>query len=281
VSRQIRESYQYCEQLAFSHYENFPVASLLIPRQKRKHVAAIYAFARIADDYADEPGLIAAERLEKLRAWEQQLSECYGGKAIHPVFVALGETANEFSIPQGLFHRLLKAFGSDVTTTRYEVFNDVLAYCTNSANPVGRLVLLLFGYVDEHLAILSDHICTALQLTNFWQDLSVDLAKDRIYLPLEDLRRFGVTVEELRSRKASEAFRHLMEFEVERTASLFEQGKPLLREVGKDLRLQLRMTWLGGMEILSKIRRRDFDVLSHRPVLSGLDNARLVLKAIV
>ncbi|MBI4417389.1 MAG: squalene synthase HpnC [Ignavibacteriales bacterium] len=281
MSRQLRESYQYCEQLAFSHYENFPVASLLIPREKRKHVAAIYAFARIADDYADEPGLIAAERLEKLRTWEQQLSECYGGKAIHPVFVALGETANEFSIPQGLFHRLLKAFGSDVTTTRYEVFNDVLAYCTNSANPVGRLVLLLFGYVDKHLAILSDHICTALQLTNFWQDLSVDLAKDRIYLPLEDLRRFGVTVEELRSRKASEAFRHLMEFEVERTASLFEQGKPLLREVGKDLRLQLRMTWLGGMEILSKIRRRDFDVLSHRPVLSGLDNARLVLKAIV
>lgn len=277
----IEEAYRYCEQLAFSHYENFPVASRFIPRDKRKHVAAVYAFARIADDYADEPGLTPEERLEKLQEWENRLAECYTGAASHPVFVALGESARRFRIPQILFQNLLAAFRSDVIVRRYESFADVLAYCRNSANPVGRLVLLLFGYNNDQLAGWSDKICTALQLTNFWQDYSVDLDKDRIYIPLEDLRRFNLGVSELQEKRCSPAFRSLMEFEVMRTRELFEEGKPLLTNVGKDLSLEMKLTWLGGTQILKKIRGVDYDVLHHRPTLSFVDKSSLLLRALI
>ncbi|MEX1140592.1 MAG: squalene synthase HpnC [Bacteroidota bacterium] len=275
------ESYHYCEQLAFSHYENFPVASWLIPRDKRKHVAAIYAFARIADDYADEPGLTQEDRLQKLRDWETRLSDCYRGVAVHPVFVALGDTARRFQIPQNHFQDLLAAFRSDVTVRRYESFDDVLAYCGNSANPVGRLVLLLFGYKDEQMAGWSDKICTALQLTNFWQDLSIDLDKDRVYIPLEDFRQFNLEVQDIQRKRFSPAFRALMEFEVQRTRELFEQGKPLLANVGKDLSLEMKLTWLGGTHILEKISRLGYNVLDRRPTLSFVDKSSLLLRALI
>jgi phytoene synthase len=277
----IDDAYRYCEQLAFSHYENFPVASTFIPREKRKHVAAIYAFARIADDFADEPGLTPEDRLRELQGWEAKLAESYRGGTSHPVFAALGDTARRFQIPQIHFQDLLAAFRSDVTVRRYESFDDVLAYCRNSANPVGRLVLLLFGYKDEQMAGWSDSICTALQLTNFWQDCSVDLALDRVYLPMEDLRRFNLGVQEIQEKRFSPAFRNLMEFEVQRTRVLFEQGKPLLKKVGKDLSLEMKLTWLGGMRILEKISRLDYNVLHLRPTLSFADKSSLLLRALI
>ena len=276
----IDEAYRYCEQLAFSHYENFPVASRFLPRDKRKHVAAVYAFARIADDFADEPGLTQEERLQRLQDWETRLSECYRGTASHPVFVALGNTARQFQIPQQLFQNLLAAFRSDVTVRRYESFEDVLAYCRNSANPVGRLVLLLFGYKDETMMGWSDKICTALQLTNFWQDLSIDLDKDRVYIPLEDIRKFKLRVEDIQGKQFSPAIRDLMEFEVLRTEELFKKGEPLLTNVGKDLSLEMKLTWLGGVKILKKIRDLDYDVLHHRPTLSLFDKSSLLLRAL-
>ncbi len=277
----IDEAYRYCVQLAFSHYENFPVASRFIPRDKRKHVAAVYAFARIADDFADEPGLKQENRLQKLQDWDTRLSDCYGGTASHPVFVALGNTVRQFQIPQQLFQNLLAAFRRDVTVRRYESFEDVLAYCRNSANPVGRLVLLLFGYKDEAMMGWSDKICTALQLTNFWQDLSIDLEKDRLYIPLEDIRKFNLGVQDIQGKRSSPAFRDLMEFEVQRTKELFEEGKPLLTNVGKELSLEMKLTWFGGMQILKKIVGLDYDVLHHRPTLSLFDKTSLVLRALV
>ncbi|MCI0707180.1 MAG: squalene synthase HpnC [Ignavibacteriae bacterium] len=282
ISRQswsVDEAYGYCERLTRSHYENFPVASFFLPKDKRKHVAAIYAFARTADDYADEPGMTPAERIAAINDWEEQLLLSRTAPARHPVFVALSHTIERFEIPVELLRNLLHAFRSDVTIDRYETFNDVLQYCQYSANPVGRLVLLLFNYRSESLMRYSDSICTALQLANFWQDLSVDLLKNRVYLPQEDLRRFGYSEGELFAGAYTENFRRLMEFQVERTESLFRDGKPLLTEVGKDLSLELRLTWYGGMKILQKVVDAEYRVLNKRPVLTGLDKASVLASA--
>ena len=276
----VPQALQFCEKLARDHYENFPVASILTPREKRPYVYAIYSFARIADDYADEPGLSTAERIDSLVEWEEQLVEAYRGQAHHPVFIALREAVQRFEIPVELFRSLLKAFRSDVTTGRYETFDDVLDYCANSANPVGRLVLLLYNYRSETMMELSDSICTALQLTNFWQDVSVDLKKDRVYIPLEDLREFGYSEEELCQLQHTRAFKDLMCYQVDRTRDLFREGKPLLQEVGKDLRLELRLTWNGGMRILKHIERSDYNVLANRPTLSLFDKASLLISSL-
>jgi squalene synthase HpnC len=271
---------QFCEKLARKHYENFPVASLLTPREKRPYVYAIYSFARIADDFADEPGFSTAERVDSLVEWEEQLVEAYRGQAHHPVFIALREAVDRFEMPMELFQALLKAFRSDVTTSRYETFDDVLDYCSNSANPVGRLVLLLYNYRSESLMELSDSVCSALQLTNFWQDVSVDLKKDRVYIPLEDIREFGYSEEELFQHRHSQAFKDLMCYQVDRTRELFREGRPLLQEVGKDLRLELRLTWNGGMQILRKIERSDYNVFAKRPTLSLFDKALLLISSL-
>ncbi len=275
------ESFEYCEKVTYDHYENFPVASRFIPADKRKYLAAIYAFARTADDYADEPGYTAAERIESINRWERRLNDCYGGEASNPIFIALGETVDRFQIPVELFQNLLSAFRSDVTTHRYATFEHVLEYCTYSANPVGRLVLLLFNYRSELMMMHSDNICTALQLTNFWQDVSIDLEKDRLYLPKEDLDQFGVREQEIFSRIPSTRFRKLISFEVARTERLFREGKPLLQEVGRDLRFELKLTWNGGTDILGKIKSQGFDVFQKRPRLSTLDKMRLFLRTLV
>lgn len=276
----VDQSFRYCEELTYGHYENFPVASFLIPKKKRRFLAAVYAFARTADDFADEPGMDQEERMRKLIEWEEELVECYKGYANREIFIALRETVQQNDIPQELLVRLLSAFKSDVTTRRYATFGDVLRYCTNSANPVGRLVLMLFGYRDEKLFEYSDHICTALQLANFWQDVTVDLDKDRVYLPLEDLRRFRVTERELFSRSLTPAVWSLLEFQVSRTREYFEKGKPLLDSVGRDLKLELRLTWRGGMEILRKIETAGYDVLTERPMLSKKDKLMLLIRSI-
>ena len=275
----VEHSFRYCEELTFGHYENFPVASFFIPKDKRKHIAAIYAFARTADDFADEPGMDQQERMRSLIEWEEELAECYKGSAKREIFIALRETVRRHDIPQDLLVRLLSAFKSDVTTRRYATFRDVLRYCTNSANPVGRLVLMLFGYRDEKLFEYSDSICTALQLANFWQDVTVDLDKDRVYLPLEDLRRFDVSEQELFSRSFTPAVRNLMKFQVFRTREYFDGGRPLLDAVGRNLKLELRLTWRGGMKILRKIENAGYDVLKERPRLSKKDKLMLLIRS--
>lgn len=273
------DGFRYCETIARSHYENFPVASRFVSKELRKYVWTIYAFARIADDYADEPGFTVAERMDNLNQWEQYLDECYNGNPTHRVFAALAETVERFQIPQELFRNLLTAFRADVTIKRYGTYEDVLAYCRYSANPVGRLLLLLFNYRNETTMHLSDSICTALQLTNFWQDVSVDLLKDRIYLPLEDLEEFGYSEQDLLEHKVNEPFGNLMAFQVRRAAELFAEGKPLLTMVDKDLSMELKLTWISGMKILQKIHKQHYDVLTKRPALSKLDKLGLLFRS--
>jgi len=277
----VPQAFQFCEHITRDHYENFPVASVLVPRDKRPHVYSIYSFARIADDYADEPGLTTAERIDSLTEWEEHLIDAYRGHAHHPVFIALRETVDRFEMPIELFQNLLRAFRSDATTHRYESFEDVLAYCENSANPVGRLILLLFNYRSESTLELSDSICTALQLTNFWQDVSVDLQKDRVYIPLDDIREFAYSEEELFQHSFTPAFRDLMCYQVDRTRQMFAEGRPLLNEVGRDLRMELGLTWKGGARILQKIEEAEYDVLSRRPTLSFFDKASLFFSSFV
>jgi phytoene synthase len=276
-------SFAYCTRLARSHYENFPVGSLLIPRRLQKHFHSIYAFARTADDFADErldPPRTAEERLALLREWRLMLNEVYQGRPSHPIFVALAETVRQFELPIELFEDLLSAFSQDVTVQRYSTFADLLDYCRRSANPVGRLVLLLFGRREETLLRRSDSICTALQLTNHWQDLSIDLAKDRLYLPKEDLARFGVTVDDIVARRHPDRFRELMAFQVARTRELFEDGKGLASNVQGRLGIELRAVWLGGRRILERIEASRYDVLSSRPVLTRLDRLKILASAL-
>jgi len=274
-------AFAYCENLARTHYENFPVASLFIPKELRRYVACIYAFARTADDFADEGNLEAGERLRKLDEWGWMLEECYAGKADHPVFIALAETAARTGLPKQLLMDLLIAFRMDVTTSRFETFDDVLLYCRHSANPVGRIVLHLFDSTSARLALLSDAICTGLQLANFWQDVSRDWEKGRLYLPLEDCRRFGYTETGIGQRQYTTGFRQLMQFQIGRTRRFFEVGKPLLQEVVRPLRLELRLTWLGGTAILRKIEAAGYDVLTRRPVITAGDKLILLTRALL
>jgi len=273
------DGFRDCETIARSHYENFPVASRFVSKDRRKYVWTIYAFARIADDYADEPGYTLAERMDHLNQWEQYLDECYNGNPTHRVFAALAETIERFQLPHELFQNLLRAFRADVTVKRYESFDDVLAYCRNSANPIGRLLLLLLNYRSDTMMQLSDSICTALQLTNFWQDLSVDLKKDRLYLPLEELREFGCSEEDLFHQQMNDRLRSFIAFQVRRTADLFVDGKPLLSMVGRDLSRELKLTWNGGTRILQKIHEQNYDVLTKRPSLTALDKLTLLFRS--
>lgn len=279
----VRAAYAECRRIARRHYENFPVASHLVPRDKRDALAAIYAFARYADDVADELGIEG--RLEKLAEWRQKLEDCFAGKGDHPVFIALRDTVVTFRLSEEHFRNLLRAFLQDVLVNRRPDFASVLSYCMCSANPVGRLVLELFGHRDPELFALSDNICTALQLTNFWQDAAVDLERDRVYVPLEDLRRFSLTLDDLRKFMSPEGlavddrWRQLMAFEIGRTRELFMQGRSLSERVVRGLRLQLRLTWLGGMAILAKIESARYDVFRRRPSLGRWEFVKLYLRA--
>ncbi len=275
--QRIRAAYAECRRLAARHYENFPVASRLVSRDKRDALAAIYAFARYADDLADEPGVEG--RLEKLAAWRKLLRECFSGRASHPVFLALGDSIERFQLSFDNFENLLRAFESDVRVNRHRDFSSLLAYCACSANPVGRLVLELFGHRQPDLFALSDCICTALQLANFWQDVAVDLERDRIYLPLEDFQRFDYTLDDLRAGRVDERWRELLKFEIARTRQWFERGQALPERVAPELRLQLRLTWLGGMTVLRKIELVGYDVFRRRPSLGKLDFVRLYFRA--
>ncbi len=276
----LNEAQAYCERLAKSHYENFSVATWFLPAKLKQHFYNVYAYCRISDDLGDEVG-DARQSLELLDQWEAELNACYAGSPRHPVFVALADTITQFGIPRHEFSDLLTAFRRDQTITRFETFGDVLEYCRYSANPVGHLVLYLGGYSDAERQKLSDYTCTALQLANFWQDLTVDYAKGRIYLPMEDLRRFGVSEQELEQRKFTPQFRELMKFEVQRAREWFDRGLPLIRAVDKELAIDLELFSRGGQEILNAIEAQGFDVLHQRPVISKPRKLWLVARAAV
>ena len=274
----LEEAQAYCRRLARSHYENFSVATWFLPERLRQHFYNVYAYCRISDDLGDEVGDPTAS-LHLLDQWQIELAACYAGTPRHPVFVALAETLLQFEIPQHEFSDLLTAFHQDQTVTRYETFEDLLGYCLNSANPVGHLVLYLCGYRNAERQKLSDFTCTALQLANFWQDVSVDYAKGRIYLPLEDLRRFSVSEQDLAANRNTPAFCEMMRFEVERARDWFKQGMPLIGKVDKELAIDLDLFSRGGLEILNAIEKQGFAVLGRRPSISKPRKLALLARA--
>lgn len=289
VDARLRGAYAVCARLAREHYENFPVASRLLPARMRPHVAAIYAFARIADDFADEPGLRDDERLRRLDEWEARLDQrdpaalsvsSGPGELSVPVFVALHHTIAACNLPRQLLRDLLSAFRQDVTTRRYGTWAEVLDYCRRSANPVGRLVLRVAGRDDPALDRASDAVCTALQLTNFWQDLERDWRRGRLYVPLEDSRRHGASEEDLAARKMTPEWRATLAELVRRTRDLFDRGRPVCDGVTGRLRWELRLTWLGGTRILAKLERAGYDVFERRPTIRAADAPALLWGAL-
>jgi squalene synthase HpnC len=272
------EAYAYCERLARTHYENFSVATWFLPKRLRQHFFNVYAYCRISDDLGDETGDTAAS-LQLLDEWETELNACYAGSPRHPVFVALSGTVREFDIPKYEFSDLLRAFRQDQTVQRYQSFEDLLGYCRYSANPVGHLVLYLGGYRDTERQQLSDYTCTALQLANFWQDVSPDFQKGRIYLPLEDLRQYGVTEANIGLRENTPQFIELLRFEVRRAREWFERGLSLVGKVSRELAIDIELFSRGGQEILNAIERQGYAVLGNRPAISKSRKLALVARA--
>jgi phytoene synthase len=282
----VTAAYARCLDIAQRHYENFPVASRLLPRQVRPHIAAIYAFARIADDFADEGTRTPEARLALLDDWRVRLHRAAAGETAgdgsdaDAIFLALGDSMRQFNLEVQLFDDLLDAFRQDVIVKRYETWSDLLEYCRRSANPVGRLVLRVHGYRDEGMDRCSDAVCTALQLTNFWQDLELDLRKDRLYVPLEETRKAMASVEDLRRRQLTPEWRRVMSSVVTRTREVFAAGRPIADLVHGRLRWELRATWLGGVRILDRLVAVDFDVFASRPTLGVVDGIVIGTRAL-
>jgi len=264
--------------VALGRRENFTVASWLLPRALRKHMYAVYAYCRGVDDLGDEAN---GDRLALLDEWERELLACYEGEPVDIRFIALQRTIRRFDIPPEPFLRLIEANRRDQRVQRYATFGDLLEYCSYSANPVGELVLHLFGYRDEKRRRLSDATCTALQLTNFWQDVGRDLDKGRVYIPQWDMERFGYSEADLMERRHSPQFRRLMIFQVERTRAYFEEGLELVPLVSGRLRFDLRLFSLGGLAVLEAIERMDYDVLRKRPALSGVQKALVAVRGLL
>ena len=287
----LTDAYAYCRRLAHSHYENFTVGSLLLPRQIRPHIYALYAYCRTVDDLGDEslpetaagpgesiaPADTAAYRLSRLDGWQGELESCYGGAPQHPVMIALQHTIQTFDLPPEPFIQLIAANRMDQQTQRYSTYADLLHYCAHSANPVGRLFLYLFGYRDAARQALADATCTALQLTNFWQDVARDYQKGRIYIPQEDMDSFGYTESDLAAGRVTPAFRRLLAFEVARTRELFRQGAALPDMLAGRVKLDVALFTRGGLAVLAAIERRDYAVLTARPALSRRRKAALFL----
>ncbi len=273
------EAQAYCSRLARTHYENFAVATFLLPRRLLRHFHNVYAYCRWADDLADETGG-GPRALQLLRWWREELALCYDGRPRHPVMVALRPTIEKFRIPPEPFQDLLFAFEQDQLVKRYSTFEQLLGYCRHSANPVGRLVLYLCESYSEERADLSDHVCTALQLANFWQDVARDFAIGRVYLPDEDMRRFGYRREDLAARRFTPAFANLMRFEVERTRDLFYRGFPLVERMPPAVRPDIELFVRGGLGVLKRIERIGYNVWQRRPVLTKAEKAALLAGAL-
>jgi phytoene synthase len=273
----VPEAFAICEARARSHYENFPVG-WFVPREKRPYVHALYAFMRAADDFADEPAY-EGYRAEKLDQWEARLHAAYEGQAADPIFIALRETVRRLDIPKALLLDLLSAFRQDTEKQRYDTWDELLDYCRRSANPVGRLVLLVFEERDPELGPLSDAICTGLQLANHWQDLAIDLRRGRLYVPAELRERFAVKEWDLNAGRVTPEFRALMGELLARTRERFAHGRPLCDRVGPSLRFEVRLTWLGGSRILDRVEQAGYDVFRRRPRHGLLGKAALLWRA--
>jgi squalene synthase HpnC len=290
----LQAAYDACERDCRTHYENFPVASILLPRRMRPHVAALYAFARAADDFADEGDRSVDERHRLLDGWRARLLEAVAGATstiqrppepgepdhTREIFMAIGVTIRRLQLPPVLLEDLLSAFRQDVTVSRYATWPALFDYCRRSANPIGRLVLRIGGYDDNELDTCSDAICTALQLTNFWQDVKSDWARGRIYLPREEMQAHGAEETALVGDSLSADWRDAISSAVSRTRALFKDGLPLCDRLRGRLRYEIRMTWLGGTRILDRIEAANYDVLSHRPTVGATDIPRLVAIAL-
>ena len=268
--------------MSVGHYENFPVASILMPARLRPAVVAIYRFARAADDLADEGDAAPDARVTALDAFDAELDRIARGEIpAAPPFPALAAAIREHGLPLAPFHDLVSAFRQDVTVTRYANFDAVLDYCRRSANPVGRLLLALYDAQSPSNLEASDAICTGLQLTNFWQDIAVDWQKNRVYLPQDDLRRFGVSEAQIADGRVDDAWRALVEFEVARARRMLEAGRPLTRALPWRLGLELSAIISGGLRILDRIDRVGGDVFARRPVLATGDWIVVAWRALV
>ena len=281
-------AYSYCKKLTLSHYENFPVGSLLIPSNKRKYIYSIYAFARTADDIADSDIYSIEEKLKLLDEYENELTNIELKKSVslknesQNIFTALSNTTDELRIPIKEFRDLLTAFRQDAVKQRYNDFEELLNYSAYSANPIGHLVLYVFGYDperDKECFEYSDKVCSALQLTNFWQDVSVDLKIDRIYIPERTMKEFNFNELMLLDKTENDDFRKMMKHLTERTKLLFEEGRKITNYVSGRLRYELKITIAGGMEILNKIEKINYNVLSQRVTISNIDKLKLLAKA--
>ncbi|MBI3895376.1 MAG: squalene synthase HpnC [Acidobacteria bacterium] len=276
----LEEARHYCESLARTHYENFHVATFLLPARLRPHFYSVYAYCRWADDLADEVG-DRRRSLALLQRWEDELLACYQGQARHPVFVALRETIQQCEIPPEPFRDLITSFRMDQSKTRYQTWAEVLDYCRYSANPVGRLVLYVCGYRDPELHRLSDFTCTALQLANFWQDVRRDYQIGRVYIPLESMAQHGYSEQEdLRAFRYDERFASLLRELVERTWGLFDLGLPLTVRVDRRLAMDIELFSRGGIEVLRRIERLNYNVLARRPSLDSDDKALVLASAL-
>ncbi len=273
------EALEYTRWLATHHYENFHVVSFLLPKKLHQDFYNVYSYCRWADDLGDEIG-DPRESLRLLAWWREELQSMYAGRAHHPVFVALKDTVARHDIPIEPFDRLIRAFEQDQLVTRYQTFEDVFGYCVNSANPVGRLVLYLCGYRDAGRQQLSDYTCTALQLANFWQDVTVDLLKDRIYLPLCLFEKYGYTEAELHALQFTPAFRAVMAEAVDVAQELFEKGLPLANKLHRRLALDIELFSRGGLRVLQKIRQQGYDVLKRRPYISKPERVGILLQCL-
>jgi len=278
-------AYARCLYIARQHYENFPVASRLLPKSARPHIAAVYAFARIADDFADEGTRTANARLALLDDWRDRLRAAVVGTIAADnsdaagIFIALGDTIRRFELDPQLFEDLLAAFRQDVLTNRYQTWDELLDYCRRSANPVGRLVLRISGYRDDRLDRWSDDVCTGLQLVNFWQDLEIDARKGRLYVPLEVVERAGADPEDLRHHRFTDAWRGALADVAGRTRACFERGRPIADAVSGRLRWELRATWLGGVRVLDRLEAGGFNVFRARPSLGWTDAPAIAMRA--
>ncbi len=269
----------YCAHVAKSHYENFTVVSLLLPRRLIRHFHAVYAYCRWSDDLADETAG-GQQALDLIAWWRAELLTCYDGTPHHPVMVALRETIQRFDIPPKPFLDLLVAFEQDQRVKRYDTIEQLVGYCTNSANPVGHLVLRLFECFDTEKAALSDEVCTGLQLANFWQDVARDLAIGRVYLPAADRHRYGYSDEDLEAKRFTPAFRDLMRFEVERARGYFDRGAKLLPLLPREARIDVELFIRGGEAILDAIERIGYDVWARRPEVGKWAKGKLLLRAL-
>jgi len=273
------EAEQYTRWLATHHYENFHVVTFLLPKRLHQDFYNVYSFCRWADDLGDEIG-DAAESLRLLAWWREELHAMYEGRVRHPVFIALEGTARKYDLQTALFDDLITAFEQDQTITRYRTWQDLFRYCRCSANPVGRLVLRLCGYPESERDRLSDATCTALQLANFWQDVTVDLEKGRVYLPLDLMERHGYTLDDLREHRFNPAFQAAMKDAVDVARKLFLEGWPLLKTVDRRLAFDLDLFSRGGMRILDKIEQQNYDVLTRRPSISRFERLQLLLTSL-